>query len=441
MRHHHLLRRLSLSLLPISALLAQSPGPLPDNPQHGAIQRVECAGHGGQSYMLYLPPGYSESKRWPIVYAFDPGARGNVPVERYQAAAAKYGYIVAGSNNSRNGSWQVSTDAISAVWEDTHRRLAVDDKRIYTTGHSGGARVAFAFAAGPANAAGVIAGGAGMPGSENQPKKVSFATYAIVGDADFNYLEVSELYRNLQAMNAPSHLHVFEGPHQWASSEILLDALAWMEIQAMKSGLRPKDEAILDAWVLAKSPSGESAQAWHAWTQLVSDLQGLRDVSAFESKAASMKNIKAVKDGLKAEHSARDKETAIMTALYRSQIGLADPATRDDSARQLYAALVDLKKKAASTNDSPERQANRRALSGLAAQLREGNAQILERKNYTLAAIRFDIAAEIPPGRPALWLEAARVLELAGNKKRAQYWRDRAEKAGVTPHASPALRP
>ena len=62
--------------------------------------------------MLYLPPGYSESKRWPIVYAFDPGARGNVPVERYQAAAAKYGYIVAGSNNSRNGSWQVSTDAI-----------------------------------------------------------------------------------------------------------------------------------------------------------------------------------------------------------------------------------------------------------------------------------------------------------------------------------------
>lgn len=429
---HHLLLLLSLSVL----LTRMSAQPLSSNPadwQRGAIQRVECAGHAGQSYMLYLPPGYTESKLWPIIYAFDPGARGNVPVERYQSAAAKYGYIVAGSNNSRNGPWQVSMDAITAVWDDTHRRFAIDPKRIYTTGHSGGARVAFAVAAGPANAAGVIAGGAGMPGSENQPKKVSFATYAIVGDADFNYLEVTALYQNLQAINAPAHLHVFEGPHLWAPSDVLLDAVAWMELQAMKSGLRPKDEAILDAWVHAKSPAGESAdsvKAWHAWMQLASDLQGLRDVAVFESKAASMKNSKTVKDGLRAEHAARDKETGMMAAVYRSQMGLADPATRDDSARELHAALGDLKKKASVANDSADRQAYRRALAGLAAQLREGNVPILERKDYALAAIRLDIAAGIPPDRPALWLEAARVLELAGNKKRAQFWRDRAEKAG-----------
>jgi len=425
---HLLPLRLSLSLLVgLCVVFAQE---APD----AAIRRVECAAQPGQSYMLFLPPGYPGGKRWPILYAFDPGARGNIPVERFQAAAAKYGYIVAGSNNSRNGPWQVSMDAITAVWNDTHARLAIDDRRVYTTGHSGGARVAYAVAAGPANAAGVIGNGAGLPGSENHPKKVSFVTYAIVGDADFNYLEVSELQQNLQAIGAVSRLHVFEGPHQWGSSEVMMDALAWMEIQAMKAGLRAKDDVILDAWVQAKSPSSgeESAAAWRAWTQLAADLKGLRDVSAFEKNAAAMKDNKIVKSGLRAERAARDKETGIASSLYKLQLGLEDTATRDDSARQLYAAVADLKKHAAAANDSPDRQASRRALAGLFAQIREGNGAALERKDYPLAAIRLDIASETPSARPQFWLEAARVLELAGNKKRAQYWRDRAEKATAT---------
>ena len=112
------------------------------------IPRQTCVAKPDQSYALYLPSHYVAGKRWPIVYAFDPDGRGNIPVELMQAAAERYGYIVVGSNNSRNGSWKVETDAAQAMLEDTHARLAIDDRRIYFAGFSGGARVA--AATGPA---------------------------------------------------------------------------------------------------------------------------------------------------------------------------------------------------------------------------------------------------------------------------------------------------
>jgi hypothetical protein len=54
------------------------------------------------SYALYLPSTYSPAKRWPLLLAFDPFARGEVSVKMFHEAAEKYGLIVVGSNNSRN---------------------------------------------------------------------------------------------------------------------------------------------------------------------------------------------------------------------------------------------------------------------------------------------------------------------------------------------------
>jgi hypothetical protein len=61
------------------------------------IDAVKCAADPSQSYGLYLPTSHSPDHAWPVILAFDPGARGRIPVERYRAAAEQYGYIVAGS--------------------------------------------------------------------------------------------------------------------------------------------------------------------------------------------------------------------------------------------------------------------------------------------------------------------------------------------------------
>src|SRR6267142_6690756 len=77
-------------------------------------ERVVSKTDPAQSYALYLPANYMPDKKWPILYCFDPEARGIVPVKRYQSAAEKYGWIVAGSNNSQNGPFQLSLDANGA---------------------------------------------------------------------------------------------------------------------------------------------------------------------------------------------------------------------------------------------------------------------------------------------------------------------------------------
>ena len=63
-------------------------------------------------------------------------------MERFQEAAEKHGYLVAGSNNSRNGLFEPSLAAMDAMWRDTHSRFRIDARRRYAAGFSGGARVA-----------------------------------------------------------------------------------------------------------------------------------------------------------------------------------------------------------------------------------------------------------------------------------------------------------
>src|SRR5215472_8803976 len=118
----------------------------PQTARGTVISHLNTLDDPAQSYAVYLPSHYSPDRLWPIIYAFDPFARGKTAVEVYKDAAEKYGYIVVASNNSRNGRGGAPLAAAQAVWLDTHRRFPLARNRIYTTGLSGGARVATAFA-------------------------------------------------------------------------------------------------------------------------------------------------------------------------------------------------------------------------------------------------------------------------------------------------------
>src|SRR5450432_302641 len=113
-----------VAFLPIALSLAQAiaPGTI--------IETIPCQKDPTQSYALYLPSSYSPNRAWPILIAFDPRARGLTAVERFRPAAEKYGWIVVGSNNSRNGSGQSSVDSLRAIGADI-TRFNVDEKRMY----------------------------------------------------------------------------------------------------------------------------------------------------------------------------------------------------------------------------------------------------------------------------------------------------------------------
>jgi len=48
------------------------------------IPNVTALANPRQSYALYLPLKYSREHRWPVIYVFDPGARGQLALQQFQ---------------------------------------------------------------------------------------------------------------------------------------------------------------------------------------------------------------------------------------------------------------------------------------------------------------------------------------------------------------------
>jgi len=227
-------------ILFVATLAAQMP-----LPKGEVIPRVEVRDRPGQSYALYVPTSYSPDRPAPILYCLDPAARGRMPVERFAAAAAKAGWIVAGSNNSRNGPLAPSQDAINAMVEDTHARLAIDDSRIYAAGFSGGARLALGWASG-ARLAGVIASSAGFP-NPTAPKQVQVRLFLTAGRDDFNHDEMYHLSRELAARKVPHRYAEFEGGHEWLPAALTEEALSYLAGTIPDRPAEPSKEAEREA--------------------------------------------------------------------------------------------------------------------------------------------------------------------------------------------------
>jgi len=326
------------------------------------IDEVKCVADPSQSYALYLPSSYTPEKSWSLLIAFHPGARGRAMVEKYQAAAEQYGYIVAGSNNSRNGPWSVSGAAAQAMGVDLGQRFAIDPQRIYTTGMSGGARVAMVVALSNNAIAGVIASSAGYP--DSQPRaSVPFAVFGTAGTEDFNYLEMRQLDRKLKT---PHYLAVFNGGHTLPPDTVAYEAIEWMELQAMKSGRRARDEALIDRLLqkrrAAIDASASATDTVHLLDALVADFTGLRDVSPDAARAKDLAKQADVKKALSREKASEDAEARMLGDVFELEAALADTERHTSALMSLRSRIESLSQKARAEQDSPERSQARRVL-------------------------------------------------------------------------------
>jgi dienelactone hydrolase len=316
---------------------------------------IKCAADASQSYALYLPSGYTPERTWPVILAFDPAARGRLPVERYQAAAEMYGYIVAGSNNSRNGSWDGSMAAVRAMSTDIGQRFTIDSKRVYTAGMSGGARVAMAVALGSDRIAGVIASSAGYP-DQKARKSVPFVVVGTAGTEDFNYWEVRRLGRDL---TSPHRILIFPGGHTWLASELAIQAVEWLELQATKSGRVPRDEAKLDRIFAKRCAALDALDSDYArlleLESLVADFSGLKEVSGYAGRAAALSRDKRVRDAQKKDRDEEAREEREIREILSLEAQLAA-----DGRAQSLAQLRDRWRRLAAAANAPEDSPNRR---------------------------------------------------------------------------------
>jgi hypothetical protein len=270
------------------------------------LDPIKCSADPSQTYALYLPSNYSADRPSKLILAFDPRGQGRQGVEHLQAAAEKYGYIVAGSNNSRNGPPQISLTAAQALWTDVGKRFSIKPKRIYTAGFSGGARIAMKVAFDSDRIAGVIASSAGFPPGHRR-SDLRFVVFGTAGTEDFNYLEMRQLD---QELSSPHRVVIFEGGHAWLPSALAIQAVEWLELQAAHPGAIEKPKPAPDRHELERE------------AQIVGELNDL-------------------------------------------QQGLADPNARESNLKELKSRLQGWSRLANGSADSPERRMARRILGGV----------------------------------------------------------------------------
>ena len=361
----------------LSAFLLAAVLPASQLPVGQIVPTVTCEADPSQSYALYLPAAYSPARLWPLILAFDPGGRGSVPVERYQRAAERYGFIVAGSNNSKNGSQDLAT-IVRVLSTDVGARFRIDPKRIYTAGMSGGARVAFIVALGAPDIAGVFASSAGYPDSKAR-KTLPFPVFATTGTEDFNHLEMRLLDREL---TTPHFLAIFDGGHTWLSSDLALEAVEWMVVQEMKSGRTARDERTLDELLARRLAAAQSSPddktRYIRLASIAADFSGLRDMSTVSASAATLARSKAVQGALKRDRDDDAKEMREFENVRSIEARLASDQERAQALMQLRQRWKDLAARAAVPENSPDRQLARRLLSNLSASATTADPQYLE---------------------------------------------------------------
>lgn len=205
---------------------------------------VSCKG-ADYTFALYLPSKYDSTRKWPVIFAFDPHGDGLVPVNLCKDEAEKHGYILIGSNDSRNGlPFQTNLDIFSALLADALARLSLDPARIQVMGFSGGARVAGVIAMTRPDIRAVIGCSAGLP-DMGRPLERPFDYLGVAGMSDMNFLEMKLQFDQLDKTPLPHFLLLNNGKHAWPPADMIPEIFDWLDVKAMKDKLIAPDQDFL----------------------------------------------------------------------------------------------------------------------------------------------------------------------------------------------------
>lgn len=284
-------------------------------PTGRVIDAIHCPGDSSISYSLYLPASYPDRDNWPVVYVFDPEARGPHAVGLFSEAAEKYGFVVAGSNNVRNGPWDPIYVAADAMFKDTYERLSIDRERLYLAGFSGGSRIASSIAMITGKFAGVIGCGAGFSPGYPPNFDIDFDYIGLIGNRDFNYQEMMNLDRWLKTFDVDHETLEFEGGHDWPPAGTIDQALLWMKIRSMDKHYKYMDYYLLHEFREEYESLGKELveekkfhNAFRNYQFMVSALRGIKDVEQYELLMYEIMNEPEFRNEVKARQKSNEIE-------------------------------------------------------------------------------------------------------------------------------------
>jgi dienelactone hydrolase len=397
-----------------------------------------------QSYALYLPSSFKVTERGsatvaatgaragevapkravaheellPLLLVFDPRSRGAFAAEIFLPAAERFGWIVASSNNTMSdGPWEPNVRAVNAMVPDLLARLPIDRRRIYATGFSGGAMVAWLLGLQSGQLAGVIAVGGRPPDGIVQGRvqgPPSFALWSAAGSSDFNYRPSLRLDEQAAEAGVAHRFEPFDGVHAWFRADEAERAVSWLEVLAMRDGLRPRDEAWIDATlrseierVEAHSAAGDALGALRALRASVETYRGLRDVGVLEAQLRELEGSAATVAAQREDARAVRYETAGLQRLGKALAELREsepvpPVAKLETLLGLSGLLRDADEEGAIAAGA------RRVLASMFVQFGfYAMRDFLADESFTRAARSLTLALEIDPDKPGAWYNLA----------------------------------
>ena len=393
------------------------------------VERVATRSDSSKTYALYLPTDYSSNKRWPILYVFDPVARGAFAVEKFRAAAEKYHYVLVASNDSRNGlEWPTLRGVLDILWRDTHERFSLDEKRSFAAGFSGGARVATLLAT-VCNGcvAAVMLSGAGYSQQIKPTTDQGFAVFSAAGLDDFNFPELVALDDSLESLKRTHRFEVFDGIHQWMPEYVADDALNWMTLLSIKTGSAPKDDAFISSGLSARATTADNllaekrfVDAERAYRSIVEDFTGLAEITQYSKRFDELTKSSDLKSARRAEKEQIQHQNLLTNELLSAARSLPNP---DDDKQGNFPTVGELisklNKMAASSREDDRHVAKRTLAAVYASALETAQFDNEPKKQYARAVTNLQLAAQVNPQNPYVHYEIAKAYALDGQRKKA----------------------
>jgi dienelactone hydrolase len=195
---------------------------------HGKTSdRIPCIAAPEYGYHLWLPPTITAERLWPVMFIMDPGGGKAGTAGRYIPGATFNNFILAVSAESRN-SFDDSGKAILAMVADVAARLPVDPARQYSSGFSGGSRMAGWIGAEMSRLpmAGVLCCGASPAEGGIHKLSPKTALYGLCGSNCFNRWDMPTIFAQEPCKDV--RLRFFVGRHDWADADMIRDAMVWL---------------------------------------------------------------------------------------------------------------------------------------------------------------------------------------------------------------------